>query len=134
MPGSCEGETQSGRPCQAPPLKGSRFCFHHDPAKARERQEARSKGGRERVRQQRQAATPGAPQEVDLRSPDQVLAHLEDELAAVLDGLEVSARRAKVVARLLKLALKSLEVGDLAERVEALEELVSERAMGNGGM
>jgi len=40
--------THSGAPCQAYALAGSDYCSHHDPARATERREARSKGGHAR--------------------------------------------------------------------------------------
>ena len=40
----CEGNTPSGKPCQAPVLAGSRFCWSHDPANEKAADAARSIG------------------------------------------------------------------------------------------
>lgn len=44
----CQAITQDGTPCQAYAVAGSDYCFHHDPDRAVERRDARSRGGRAR--------------------------------------------------------------------------------------
>jgi hypothetical protein len=43
-----KGAARSGQPCRMAPLRDSGYCWTHDPAKARERAEARQRGGRNR--------------------------------------------------------------------------------------
>ena len=99
----------------------SGWCFNHDPAKGRERAKARKKGGRNRQ-------TPkagGEAQVVLLRSVGAVQELLEGAVADTLVQ-ENSARRSRTIGYLAGLALKALEVGELEDRLAALE------AMQNG--
>ena len=57
---------------------------------------------------------------VSLRSVGDVQAQLESALADTL-GQENSAARTQAVVRLLQVALKALEVGDLENRIAILE-------------
>ena len=100
----------------------SGWCFNHDPAKGRERAQARKKGGRNR-----QTPKAGADaQVVLLRSVGAVQELLE---GAVADTLlqENSAQRSRTIGYLAGLALKALEVGELEARLAALEVQQGER-------
>jgi len=114
--GHCRAVTQDGRPCLARPAAGSAFCFMHDPAQAVARQEARRKGGRNRRRVQ----SDGTATAVDLRSPQAITELLEAALGDLL-ALENSIQRARTVGSIAAVALKALEVGELEERLEAVE-------------
>ena len=106
-----------------PPVAGSRRCFAHDPARGRDRAAARKRGGRNR-----RAPAPSADGRsggadrgpVALRDVASVQALLE---ATVTDTIaqENSAQRSRTLGYLLGIALKALEVGELEERLAALE-------------
>lgn len=113
--GHCRAATQDGRPCLARPPAGGDFCYMHDPAQAAARQEARRKGGRNRRRVQSNGVTA-----VDLRSPQAITELLEAALGDLL-ALENSIQRARTVGSIAAVALKALEVGELEERLEAVE-------------
>jgi len=49
----CDAITKQGARCRAPARAGSRYCFHHDPACAAQRHEARVKGGKARQARRR---------------------------------------------------------------------------------
>ncbi len=108
----CKEFTRSGAPCKAPPLQGSDYCFHHDPAMARKRAVAKHKGGKNK------AAMPGEP--VTLESPLDV----REGVARLIGDLWVmgnSTSRARALISAYELALKTFELIELEDRVDALE-------------
>ena len=94
----------------------SGWCFVHDPSRGRERAQARKKGGRNR----RAPKVKGRPDEIRLRSVEAVQKLLERTVADTL-AQENSAQRSRTLGYLAGLALKALEVGELEERLTALE-------------
>lgn len=116
--------TRAGRPCASPPLRGSDYCFAHDPAMAAERKAARSKGGRARHGRQLGAAGGGRP--VEVRTLGEVVALLERAINDAL-GLENSLQRARTVGYLAGVMIKALEAGELEERLAEVERVLKER-------
>jgi len=112
-----------GQPCRAPRLRDSEFCFWHSPEHAEEAAEAQRLGG---LRRRREKAVAGAYDFDGLDSVPKARRLLE---IAALDSLalENSVARSRTLAYLAQVALKALEVGELAERIEALERLVAPR-------
>ena len=119
----CAGKNKRGEPCGMAPLTGSEWCFAHDPARGRDRAKARKKGGHNR-------RTPKVSQidaeQVCLRTVEAVQELLEGAVADTL-GQENSAQRSRTLGYLAGLALKALEVGELEQRMAALEQLVAQR-------
>ena len=113
---SCEAVTAQGTPCQAPPLMDGRFCFHHEPGRARERSEARRRGGRAAHGLDREVVPPA----VRLEAVGDVLRLLETAAGDILLQ-KPSLSRARALAYLSVSALRALEVGALEERLAALE-------------
>lgn len=113
---TCSARNARGEPCGAYAVDGSRFCFAHDPERAKERAEARKRGGRNR----RTPKGSAPPATVALRSVPDVQRLLE---GLALDTLrqENSDRRTRALVAVLGLALKALETGELEARLEALE-------------
>jgi len=120
---ACKGLKEDGGRCQAPPLLDGDFCLMHSPEHAEEMAEARRLGG---LRRRREKAVSGAYDFEGLADVDQVRRLVE---IAVLDtlALENSVARSRTLAYLAQVALKALEVGELAERIDALERLVAPR-------
>jgi hypothetical protein len=109
-------------PCGAYAVRDSAFCFAHDGELARDRAEARRKGGLNR-------RTPHAPPDaapVRLRSPDDVLGLLESTTADTLVQAN-SDRRSRTIVSLCLAAIRVLEVGSLEERLRALEDAERDR-------
>ncbi len=124
MSTTCQHTKKNGQPCGAYALRGSAYCFSHDPASAAQRAESRSRGGK--ARHGRTLTRPAESAPAVLQTPGDMLAVLEGELNAVL-GLETSLHRARTVAALVGVALKTLELNELAalaERMAALENAV----------
>jgi hypothetical protein len=120
---TCKTLKEDGSRCQAAPLLDGDFCLMHSPEHADEVAEARRLGG---LRRRREKAVSGAYDFEGLVDVGQVRRLLE---IAVLDtlSLENSVARSRTLAYLAQVALKALEVGDLAQRIEALERLVAPR-------
>ena len=120
---ACKGLKEDGGRCQAPPLLDGDFCLMHSPEHAEEMAEARRLGG---LRRRREKTVSGAYDFEGLADVGQVRRLLE---VAALDtlSLENSVARSRTLAYLAQVALKALEVGQLAERIDALERLVAPR-------
>jgi hypothetical protein len=114
----CEGQTRGGDRCRARPLHGSRFCYFHHPEKADSRAAGRQKGGK--VRSKRAAVLPAATPDVPLDSVKDVTAFLGASINQVRRG-ELDVKVGNCVGYLASVLLKSLEEGELEERIAALE-------------
>ncbi len=116
----CAFRGPTGQPCQSPPLHDGEFCLMHSPEHAEEVQEARRLGG---LRRRREATVSGAYDFEGLETVADIrrLVHV-----AVIDtlGMENSMSRNRTIAYLAQVALRTLEVGSLEERIIALEQAV----------
>ncbi len=117
----CAFHTATGEPCRAAPLRDSEFCLMHSPEHAQEVQEARRLGG---LRRKREATVSGA---YDFEGLETVAGIRRLIYVAVIDtlGMENSISRNRTLAYLAQVALRSLEIGNLEERIVALEQAVS---------
>ena len=120
---TCNALKEDGSHCQAAPLLDSDFCLMHSPEHAEEMAEARRLGG---LRRRREKAVSGAYDFDGLADVTQVRRLLEIAASDTL-SLENSVARSRTLAYLAQVALKALEVGELAERIDALERLVAPR-------
>ena len=120
---ACKFVKDDGQRCQAPPLHESDFCFVHDPEHTEEMAEARRLGG---LRRRKEKAVQGAYDIEGLEDVGQVRRLVE---VAVLDtlALENSVARGRLLIAGALAAAKLLEVGELEERVRALEAAVEPR-------
>jgi len=119
----CQATTRTGEPCKAPPLHGDRFCFHHSPERAKERADARRRGG---LSLHYGNAGKGEGPEASIREVGDVLRLLETAARDVLSR-KPSVQRARALVYLSGAALKALETADLEERIRALEHRMSMR-------
>ena len=120
-PKRCKGTTKSGQGCRSWAVKMSDYCQAHDPGLAAQRAAWRSAGGKAR-------ATPeGDP--VELLNVQDV----RRGLAAVIGStweLQNTAERSRALCQLYLGALRTFELGELTERVAALEQVQKERVNG----
>lgn len=116
----CIVRLSSGEPCKAPPLHDSQYCLMHSPEHAQEVQEARRLGG---LRRKREATVSGA---YDFEGLETVAGIRRLIHVAVIDtlGMENSISRNRTLAYLAMVALRTLEVGNMEERIAALEQAV----------
>ena len=113
----CEDRNASGQPCMQAPLHDSRYCFWHDPENAEQAREARRLGG---LRRRREHVVSGTYEFGGLDTIPKIRRLME---VAVLDalGLENSLSRARTLGTLAIQAARLLEIGELENRVSALE-------------
>jgi hypothetical protein len=119
---ACRATTRAGTPCRAPEMTGRGWCFHHDPDGARKRTEARRRGG---LRAHGLDPT-GPAVEVRLQVVADVMTLLETAAGDAL-RMQPSAVRARTLCNVATVALRVLDVGALADRIEALEQRVTWR-------
>ena len=120
----CQALTRDGTPCQAYALEGSDYCFHHDPDRAAERRQARSKGGH--ARHGRHVGPVGQAEPADLGSMADVAALLRRTINQTLQ-LENSLQRARTLGYLSNLFIKALEMSNLEARIAVLEHTLASR-------
>jgi hypothetical protein len=113
----CRAILADGRTCPATPLRTSPFCFWHAPETEEAAAEARRLGG---LRRRREKTLSGA---YDFAGLDSVAAIRRIFEIAVLDalGLENSIARLRALISTAVAATNLLKVGELEERVAALE-------------
>ena len=116
----CAATRADGQPCGMPPMADSEFCWAHDPKNAEAAAEARRLGG---MRHKREGTLASAYQFDGLGNVQDIRRLIQ---IAVLDtlGIENSIQRSRTLAYLAQTALKSLEVGEVQERLGVLEESV----------
>lgn len=116
----CAFRHPSGEPCRAAPLHDSEFCWVHSPEHAQEAQEARRLGGQ---RRKREITLSGA---YDFEGLDTVQGIRRILEIGTLDTLATdnTIARNRTLAYLAMVALRTLEVGDIEERIAALEQAI----------
>lgn len=120
---ACKGISKGGERCSAPPLNDRDSCFWHDPEHQTEAAEARRLGG---LRRKREGALEGA---YDLQGLDTVAGIRRFLQIGLMDlvGLENTVARDRVIFTGVLAAAKLLEVGELEERLEAVEAALGPR-------
>ena len=113
----CRETKPDGTPCERIVSVLQEYCYSHDPARVEERRRNASKGGRGRTNGEIGA----------------LKRQLKDLAADVLAG-KVDRGRAAVANQILNTLVRSIEqerklieTGELAERLEAMEEVFRER-------
>lgn len=115
----CKAKTASGQPCKMGALKGSKFCFTHSPSTRAKQAAARKKGGENRH-------TPHFADRstlpTDVNSLPEARKLLTYTLAEVA-GMDNSIARARILLALFDSFIRSIEIGEIEARLQALEEL-----------
>jgi hypothetical protein len=118
--GVCRASKRDGSPCTAPVTGSNGYCWAHDPANADKRRRMASRAG----------SSKGSGEITDLKK------QLKDLAADVLSG-KVARGDAIAVnqilntrARLIELERKIREQEELEARLEALEDVLSQRRTG----
>ncbi len=119
----CKAVKDDGSQCEAAPLTDGEHCFWHSPEHAEEVAEAGRLGG---LRRRREKTVAAAYDIEGLESVDAIRRLIE---IAVLDtlGLENSIARSRTLAYLSQVALRTLEVGEFQDRLQALEAAMGPR-------
>lgn len=119
----CTGKTRGGRRCKAYAQSGSRFCFFHDPKSKRKAVQARRKGGKVGLERVTSPAEFDGP--VELSSAEDVRKLLSECVTHLRDG-RMLAKTCTTIGYLAQVVLKSIEQGELEERLRKLEELIGD--------
>ena len=116
----CGFPRSDGQPCQMPPQHERPFCFSHDPERAADAAEARRMGGLRRRKEGTIAVAydlPGLDTVVGIR-------RLLDIVVTDGVGLDNGIPRLRVLISTAVAAMNLLKVGELEERLAALEAVV----------
>ena len=124
----CAFRFPTGEVCRMPPLKGEELCWAHSPDHAQEAQEARRLGG---LRRKREATLSGAYDLDGIETVNDIRRVVE---IATLDTLSMdnSVSRNRTLLYAAQTALKALEVGEVADRLEALEQAMRGQRLDQG--
>jgi hypothetical protein len=119
----CKAKTKSGQPCRAQGIKGSRFCFIHDPAQGAARAKARKKGG-----QRRRVSHAGDVSKIpaSVRTIGDVLQVLDYALCETL-AHENSIQRGRLIVAIAGAFIEAIKTGEFEARLAALEALQKQR-------
>jgi hypothetical protein len=112
-----------GHACRAGPQRERPFCFVHDPERVEEAAEARRLGG---LRRRREGTVAVA---YDLPGLDTVegIRRVLDIVVTDALGHDTGIARLRVLISASQAAARLLEVGELEDRVDALEHALGER-------
>ena len=113
----CKSTTLEGKSCQAQAIKGSDYCFAHDPSSGKARAKARKKGG------QRRCVPHGGDPELipkEVRTIEGVFKILDYELAEVIP-LENSIQRGRLIVAIANAYLNVIKIDELESRIAAIE-------------
>ena len=118
----CEFIKPDGQKCEAYAVKGSKFCYFHNPdISDEEKREAQSNGGKTK------ALTLKEPlPELALIKPDDAVLLIADTISRVRAGA-LDIRTANCLGFLSDKLLKAFEVSRLNDRVEIIERVVLEK-------
>jgi hypothetical protein len=120
----CAYAKADGQPCQMAPLRDRPYCFAHDPERAEEAADARRLGGLRRRKEGTIAVAydlPGLDTVVGIR-------RLLDIVVTDGVGLDNGIPRLRVLISTAVAAVNLLKVGELEERLVALEGAVLHHA------
>jgi hypothetical protein len=119
----CAYAKADGQPCQMAPLRDRPYCFAHDPERAEEAADARRLGGLRRRKEGTIAVAydlPGLESVAGIR-------RLLDIVVTDGVGLDNGIPRLRVLISTALAAMNLLKVGELEERLAALEGVIGHR-------
>lgn len=118
----CEFIKTDGTKCEAHAVKGSEFCYFHNPdISDEEKREAQSNGGKTKALRINEPLP-----ELALTMPDHAVLLIADTISRVRAGT-LDIRTANCLGFLSDKFLKAFEVSQLNDRVEVIERVILER-------
>lgn len=120
---TCAANKQNGEACRVAPIHDGEFCFWHDPAHAEEAAQARKLGGQRRRRE----STLAGAYDVDGLATIPEIRRIVEIVAFDALGLDNSVQRGRLLIAAALAAAKLLEVGEIADRLERVEQAVLPR-------
>lgn len=124
----CAFVMPNGRNCHAGPQRDQPYCFSHDPERAQDAAEARRLGG---LRRRKEGTVAVA---YDLPGLDSVagIRRLLDIVVTDGLGLDNGIARLRILISTAATAMNLLTVGELEERIAALEAAIGHRDQSGG--
>lgn len=107
--------------CNSFTLKGSNYCFSHDPKNKEEKQKAVVKGGK--ALKKVKLNLPVVP----IRTPDDVISVLEETINLVRSGELPVSNPANTIGFLCSHLLKAYEMTSISDKLETIDRLILER-------
>lgn len=115
----CQHIKDDGTRCQANAVTGSKFCFFHDPNKAKDRADARKRGGQ----CGKAAILPITTPDHRIKTANDIADLLAETINQVRKG-EVDPKVANAVGYLSGVFLKAIDQGKIEDRLASLETIV----------
>lgn len=128
-PPRCAASCSGGGRCRGAPVAGSQYCSFHDPGRAGAVAAGRSAGGERRSRPR--AVVSASEADVEVRDAKGVCRLLSITINDVRKG-RLDPKIANTVGYLAGVLVRAIEVGDLEERLAALEGAVHHCETGHG--
>jgi hypothetical protein len=126
----CKAIKHNGLPCAAPTGNNSNFCFHHDPARKGQAEEARLRGS-EMARQKKlginQENNSQPLKQFKLRSLDDVRRLLAATINEFRTG-QTTADEARVMAYVANILIGAIKDSEIETRLAELEARIRERS------
>lgn len=119
----CKATKTNGQPCGGFAVGDGDYCYQHEPSRAKDRAEARRRGGYARGAAHAGDKT-ALPEKV--RSVKDVYAILDYTLAETT-ALDNSVNRTRAIIALSECYLHAIEVGEHEDRIQALEDALKEQ-------
>ena len=116
----CNHIKADGSQCRARKVRGSDYCFFHDPAKATERAAAQRAGGQHA----RAAVLPPDTPTRRVQAASDVVALLSETVNQVRTG-QLDPKIGNCIGYLSGVILRAVEQGNMADRLAALESIVN---------
>jgi hypothetical protein len=119
----CHGKTKSGGACKMPPLKGSKYCFTHNPATRTAQALARKIGGHN-------SATPHAGNVETITASPRTIPEamtILDYAKAEILVLDNSIPRGRLLVSLAAAYVDALKVGELEAQLKELLAVLASR-------
>jgi hypothetical protein len=123
MQRQCKAKTAKGARCTMPVLKGSQYCFTHDPDHQAERAHARKLGGFNR----RTAARVSSDEPIKVECMADVLKLINAVIADTWQQ-DNGAAGSRALLACADVAIKALTMTDLEARIAALEKAQQAKA------
>jgi hypothetical protein len=114
---NCKAKTAAGKACRMAATKGGKYCFTHSPATRAAQAEARKRGGYNSATPHYASAVIMPANVATLEEANAALKYVWDETI----GMENSIARNRLLLACYEQFIKSIEVGELEARIQALE-------------
>jgi len=130
----CKAIKKNGSPCNAPPCKGSDYCFHHAPNRKSEAAAARRKAteaARQKRLQEKSTRPKGILKRVRLNNLDDVRRLLASVITEFREG-KITADDARVTAYVANILIGAIKDSDIESRLRELEDRIREKGILDG--